>query len=306
MKYKSTIAIAIILSIFIFGCVPKNEDSSLAGLDSVEYESSAQKSSPDELGDEPTVKSSTEEVSPQQNSSNKSEYNGKPYNSYLQFNYLNEHGLFEAVRTENLELVQFLIKNGINVNHRNIEGQTALMVKGYGMPYPYDICLELIEAGADFDVIDNYGFNMLDYAYQREQSNLKLIQELENRGLKLANGYPANKNSTIYQQFIADKEDDDSFTVSYYPNGNVRMLFKTGFPEPTEFQLLNLQDDVFSFYYDASGDVSKIITEFAGTGAQFSYTLLKYNNDSPNIAVSFFVYQNLTAEGILEIRTIKF
>ncbi len=61
-----------------------------------------------------------------------------------------------AGQNGHLNIVEFLIKKGADVNAKNLKGNTA-----FHMALEYDyypVCLKLIEAGADLNIVNDLGF----------------------------------------------------------------------------------------------------------------------------------------------------
>ena len=69
--------------------------------------------------------------------------------------------LFDAVKAKNYELVKKLIDEGADVNAKNDEGETALMIASN--EGDKEICELLIEKGADVNAKDNEGNTALMY-----------------------------------------------------------------------------------------------------------------------------------------------
>lgn len=78
--------------------------------------------------------------------------------------------LFSAAATGNLNKVRELISSGVNVNGRDSDGMTALMIasqNGY-----IDIVKELLEAGANISMKDDNGKTASDYAIENKKFDL--------------------------------------------------------------------------------------------------------------------------------------
>ena len=79
----------------------------------------------------------------------------------VEYGYLNETALFNAVRYSSLDIVKFLINNGADINAKNTEGETALF---YALGPHAGHAGFLVEAGADMNIISNKGQTALLYA----------------------------------------------------------------------------------------------------------------------------------------------
>ncbi|KXS10844.1 ankyrin [Gonapodya prolifera JEL478] len=67
-------------------------------------------------------------------------------------------------------MVQFFYRRGADINNVNNRGQTPLMLAAfYGRPNSVKIVEYLLEAGADYEVRDNDGHNVLSYALPSEE-----------------------------------------------------------------------------------------------------------------------------------------
>jgi ankyrin repeat protein len=73
-----------------------------------------------------------------------------------------ESALFEAVRSNNLELVSFLLKTGINPNIINIYGNTPLLEVIYGGIKYLDILLVMLEYGSDPLIRNLHGYTIYE------------------------------------------------------------------------------------------------------------------------------------------------
>lgn len=64
--------------------------------------------------------------------------------------------LHYLVKKDNPKLIEFFVKKGVDINHKNIYGQTPLMVASFNR----DLLLDL---GADATAVDNDGKSVLLY-----------------------------------------------------------------------------------------------------------------------------------------------
>ena len=99
--------------------------------------------------------------------------------------------IFEAINAIELSNVEYLIKEGANINVVNSSGETPLIVAA-GLNR-YDIVYILLEAGADFRVKDNWGKTVLyplkNNAISKDselyQWKSRVIAFLEKKGVQL-------------------------------------------------------------------------------------------------------------------------
>lgn len=73
------------------------------------------------------------------------------------------------------EVIKFLLKNKVNINLANIEGQTTLMILCKTVYRDgIDYIIELLENGADVGSIDKNGYTVLMYAISNDESGVAL------------------------------------------------------------------------------------------------------------------------------------
>jgi ankyrin repeat protein len=75
-----------------------------------------------------------------------------------------------ACETENLDILQFLIENGANVNAKNNYGMTPLMLASIGTNL--GIVQFLVQNGAYATAVDNNGKTALVYAKEKGNANV--------------------------------------------------------------------------------------------------------------------------------------
>jgi len=90
--------------------------------------------------------------------------------------------LMSAVAGTNIEIVKYLIEQGIDINAQNERGTTALIYCCSGAPSRknkmYEVIRFLLEKGADPSIRNNEGKSAYDYASQRGRGFSKQICEL--------------------------------------------------------------------------------------------------------------------------------
>lgn len=111
--------------------------------------------------------------------------------SDFEINIINEDKeslLQVAIAYNNLEIAEDLIKRGININHQDKKGFTALH---YIAEYCYYKLGEiLVKNGADINIVDNFGNNALWTATFNARGKYELVGLLVENG-----GNPNNKNN---------------------------------------------------------------------------------------------------------------
>ena len=87
--------------------------------------------------------------------------------------------LSDGGNTVDTKLIGALIRLGADVNYRNAGKQTPLMyiAENYTNPYSHEIAKMLISHSADISAEDNLGFRVIDYAY--DDKMLEILQEKE-------------------------------------------------------------------------------------------------------------------------------
>ena len=107
--------------------------------------------------------------------------------------------LFWAIASRNLSNVKLLLKHVSNINHKNSAGNTALhtVLKEFFI-YTPNIAVELIQSGADVNVLDADGNSPLNILRKQKTYNWgKVEQEIEivllSRGAKDISFYNVSK-----------------------------------------------------------------------------------------------------------------
>lgn len=94
------------------------------------------------------------------------------------------HAIFNAILKDRIRMVSSLIKVGIDINSKNIDGVTPLMAAAqYGRA---DIIELLLQHGADKSVKNVYGHTAYDIAKEKNHINVM--------GLLSASGTPGSQN----------------------------------------------------------------------------------------------------------------
>ena len=99
-----------------------------------------------------------------------------------------EQGLFHYVVSGNLDKVQFYLEQGLDVNSRDVNRNTPLMV---AIHFNHRHIVEhLLEAGANVKVSNNNGFTPLMWAVAREDFSLveSLLQQNARKNIQANNG----------------------------------------------------------------------------------------------------------------------
>ena len=79
----------------------------------------------------------------------------------------NQTVLFDAVVENNVDMADFLVFTGININHQNREGKTPLMVCTYNSSRQ-EVFSRLLQLGARIDIVDENGQDVLMHAINNE------------------------------------------------------------------------------------------------------------------------------------------
>jgi len=86
----------------------------------------------------------------------------------------------EATAESHLEIIQALLKAGANVNDKDLDGRTLLMIAAMkGMDKAVKV---LLDAGADINAQDNFGSTALKQATTLKRK--KIAQLLQKKGAK--------------------------------------------------------------------------------------------------------------------------
>jgi len=115
--------------------------------------------------------------------------------------------LLVAARMGNLETVKWLLENGANVNHRDRDGQSALVYVLTGVargPKQEEVVSQLLKAGADPFVVDAIGFIPV-----REMLNLEmdeLLKSLNYTDQKPCDRMPKIKGEMSLSQYARKME----------------------------------------------------------------------------------------------------
>lgn len=126
--------------------------------------------------------------------------------------------LMIAVNRNNLEMVEFLIEKGINVNSKNESGKTALMLAAFSGKI--NVVKVLVNNGAKYDVIDNLGQTVLHYAV--DGGNLDSIQFLLLEGVEVDKCDTASSWSPLLRTAaVGGNKDVAEILLKYKANPNL-------------------------------------------------------------------------------------
>lgn len=118
----------------------------------------------------------------------------KKYINFIDINILDgseELNLIQvAIARKNFKYIEDLLKKGINVNHGDHKGLTAMHYLGW-FSKDVELAKELINYGGDLSIIDKFGNNPLWYAVFYAKGNYDLVRFYLEKGAD-----PLNKNKS--------------------------------------------------------------------------------------------------------------
>jgi ankyrin repeat protein len=99
----------------------------------------------------------------------------------LNINVQNKYGvsaLYIAVHEKNMELLEILLKNkDTNIDIQDINGDTPLTIALVDAKYDEDIIIKLLDAGADLNKTDNFGYKLYEFISESMEKVNKYIKE---------------------------------------------------------------------------------------------------------------------------------
>ncbi|XP_051164882.1 putative ankyrin repeat protein RF_0580 [Leptopilina boulardi] len=101
--------------------------------------------------------------------------------------------LYYAIVGRKIDNVDFLLKSGLNVNSSDVLGRTPLMISVFLSTF--DIFILLLDNGADIHKQDNFGFIAIELAILRR--NRDCVITLMKRGSNLYKHTPYSKNTIL-------------------------------------------------------------------------------------------------------------
>ena len=177
-----------------------------------------------------------------------------------------ESALFDAVRTNNMELVAFLLKTGINPNIINIYGDTVLLELIYIGADALDMLLLLLEYGADPLIRNIHGhtiYETLNILILHTHNKKQIIDETMLSKINLEGKY-----MILLKELLKSSTQDLNF---YDSQGNP--LFFT--------PLLYDDGHLFRLYINNGLDIHK--TNKAGYNIFFAYVLKVFEENNTKI-----------------------
>lgn len=109
-------------------------------------------------------------------------------NEYKNTNDINlNQQLIKASKKDNLQAIQGLLKNGANINFRDNQGRTALMIATYNNNF--ETSKMLIQTGADVNILDNLKNNPFLYAGAEGYIDILKLTIKANANVSLLNRY---------------------------------------------------------------------------------------------------------------------
>jgi ankyrin repeat protein len=99
----------------------------------------------------------------------------------LNINVQNKYGvsaLYIAVHEKNIELLELLLTNkNINIDIQDINGDTPLTIALLDAKYDEDIIIKLLDAGADLNKTDNFGYRLYEFVSESMEEVNKYVKE---------------------------------------------------------------------------------------------------------------------------------
>jgi ankyrin repeat protein len=99
----------------------------------------------------------------------------------LNINVQNKYGvsaLYIAVHEKNIELLELLLTNkNINIDIHDINGDTPLTTALLDAEYDEDIIIKLLDAGADLNKTDNFGYRLYEFVSESMEEVNKYVKE---------------------------------------------------------------------------------------------------------------------------------
>jgi ankyrin repeat protein len=196
-----------------------------------------------------------------------------------EINSLGKNALFQAVSANRINIVNYLIEKGINVNLKDKEGKTALM-------YCHNpkIAKILIDKGININEVDNSGRNYV-LMYNGDEKIIKyLIDNGININLQDKNGKTAlmyRSNEKVVKTLLVNGanvnlQDKEGKTALMYNEQNIKNLLDNG-------ANINLKDKdgntALSIYFYKSEKEKKYIYGYSKFYFDIVLTLLDYEAD---------------------------
>lgn len=176
----------------------------------------------------------------------------------LNFNKVNQDNetvLFKAVRSNDDEIVKFLLEFGINVNNKNNKTQTALSIAVSQGIESFNIIVNLLRYKADPSVIDTSGKTLFEVI-----NNILLDPKIENN---------------IYAQYTRILKE-----MLFYNKKDLNFLDSTG--DPLFYKpLISNNITIFKMYTKAGLDIYQLNKD--GHNLFFEYVVKVFEDDNTNI-----------------------
>lgn len=177
-----------------------------------------------------------------------------------------ETALFDAARSNNIELVSFLLKTGINPNIINIHGDTPFLEVIYQGIKALDILLVMLEYGADPLIRNHHGYT---------------IYELLNKIILHAHGKKELEDETIVKKI----QEDGQYMVllkELLQHNDKDLNFWDSEGNPLFFTPLLYDDsNLFRLYINNGLDINKI--NKTGYNIFFAYVLKVFKDNDTRV-----------------------
>jgi len=198
--------------------------------------------------------------------------------------FLTENALHDAVRTNDLELVKFLVKKGANIDQQDRYGYTPLhLAVRY---HNYDIASYLISQHAKVNTIDNYSDTPLLDSTRNDDTNIsKLLicngakrDVVDSHGMSTLNN--SSKNNNIYISKLLTSDNLSELCGWETDKNTTKVVVKPEYNLPPDINISIEEHEVYNDNMPTiCGDVDtkeKVIVD-VGLENEFDQSFGRYN-----------------------------
>lgn len=133
--------------------------------------------------------------------------------SWLKNSYSNQQ--------ENIELVELFVKKGVDLQVKDLEEKTPLVLALERQKIPFQLIDLLLERSADVNGLGKNGANLLHLALKNPDVNLALIKKLVEKGLDI-NSKDKLENTPFLLSLIQNKPEITTFLIDKKANFNIK------------------------------------------------------------------------------------